>query len=73
MAKEQEFSYTRSNGPGGTQHITKKESELTSEEVNLFYGDLVSRWNNSPKIARDKFIDALVRKGMEESPNQFKL
>ena len=38
--------------------FTRKESELTQEEQDLLLGELIHKWNKSPSIVRNRFIQS---------------
>lgn len=48
--------------------ITKKESELTKQDENLLYGEIVNVWNNNTKMNRDRFLNMLFEEMKKNQP-----
>lgn len=53
---EREFTFTIAKSMEDVETITKKESELTEEELKLIVGGTIKKYNEMPDKARNMFI-----------------
>lgn len=58
--EEKTYTFTHSTGPGKTETITVKESDLTQQQKDLLLGELLRRWEDSPEIVKAEFMFKLT-------------
>jgi len=57
---ELEFTFTKSTSPGSETIVRKKESELTQNEKEILYGQLVYYFTHNTNDNQAKFIRMIL-------------
>ncbi len=57
---DQKYVFFKSREGGKSERIEKTEDELTKEEKDLIYGNLINTWNNCPKEIQMKFMQECI-------------
>lgn len=64
------FTFTALS-PDQKEKYTLKESELKQKHIDLLLGELLNRWDNSPKIVQIKFMQMLSEAAMGKMNERF--
>lgn len=69
--KEKTFKYIQAVGSMNTIEVEKKESELTENEIKLFYGDILRAYLSAPGKAQDMFLKHITDNILDKYNNAF--
>ena len=70
---ERNYTFTVSRGGSDFKEYTKVESELSTQELDLLTGEILSYIDKSPSAVQEAVYMQLTRQFQHSKPNEFKI